>query len=190
MTTPPKLLGKYRTPKFRLGDVVRCARRGEVRIVGLSDAPIPWPIGQSYRRVTRSLLTYAGLTEVSARARLSRASALCRLARRTGRRLGDCPSSGRRPSGRRLYQVADAVVLYGGAVGLGEGRISGPLGAAQRHTQSPADDWIRSETPPDWTVVASSLYCPLGPTPLPMRVIRCDCVPGDCQAVRMLCRAT
>ena len=45
MTTPPKLLGKYRTTKFNLGDVVVCARQGDVRIVGLSEAPIPWPLG-------------------------------------------------------------------------------------------------------------------------------------------------
>jgi hypothetical protein len=36
--SPPRLLGKYRTPSFRLGDV---------RITGLSDAPIPWPRGQT-----------------------------------------------------------------------------------------------------------------------------------------------
>ena len=27
-----------------------CARRGDVRIVGLSSAPIPWPIGQRLPR--------------------------------------------------------------------------------------------------------------------------------------------
>ena len=37
----PKLLGSYATPTFSYGDVVECARRGEVRIVGLSSAPIP-----------------------------------------------------------------------------------------------------------------------------------------------------
>jgi hypothetical protein len=46
MTVLPKLLGTYSTPSFDYGDVVECARRGEVRIVGLSEAPIPWPIGQ------------------------------------------------------------------------------------------------------------------------------------------------
>lgn len=49
MISPPQLLGKYRTPRFRHGDVVSCARRGDVRIVGLSDAPIPWPKGQLLR---------------------------------------------------------------------------------------------------------------------------------------------
>ena len=38
------LFGPYCTPRFRVGAVVRCAVRGEVRIVGLSDAPIPWPV--------------------------------------------------------------------------------------------------------------------------------------------------
>ena len=44
---PTRLLGSYAAPAFAVGDVVTCARRGEVRIVGLSSAPIPWPIGQT-----------------------------------------------------------------------------------------------------------------------------------------------
>jgi hypothetical protein len=64
MTNPPSLLGKYRTPRFRIGDVVACARRGEVRIVGLSDAPIPWPLGQPLKGGRRQALSlYAGLAE-------------------------------------------------------------------------------------------------------------------------------
>jgi hypothetical protein len=39
MTTPPRLLGTYQTPAFNYGDVVRCARRGDVRITGVSAAP-------------------------------------------------------------------------------------------------------------------------------------------------------
>jgi hypothetical protein len=38
------LLGPYQTPRFRVSQVVRCEVRGEVQIVGLSDAPIPWPV--------------------------------------------------------------------------------------------------------------------------------------------------
>jgi len=38
------LFGPYRTPRFRIGSLVRCEVRGEVRIVGLSDDPIPWPL--------------------------------------------------------------------------------------------------------------------------------------------------
>jgi len=58
--TPPKLLGNYKTPKFRIGDVVNCARRGEVRIVGLSDAPIPWPLGQLPKGGRRPALLLSG----------------------------------------------------------------------------------------------------------------------------------
>jgi len=39
MTAPPKLLGSYSTPRFEYGDVVRCARRGEVRVVGCPTFP-------------------------------------------------------------------------------------------------------------------------------------------------------
>lgn len=38
--------GKYGTPKFEYDDIVFDEAHGEVRIVGLTDAPIPRPIGQ------------------------------------------------------------------------------------------------------------------------------------------------
>jgi hypothetical protein len=60
MTTPPILLGKYRTPKFRLGAVVNCARRGDVRVVGLSGAPTPWPKGQLLKGGRKSALILYG----------------------------------------------------------------------------------------------------------------------------------
>src|SRR5262249_22013209 len=45
----PRLLGTYASPAFDYGDVVFCARRGDVRIVALSDAgagPRPTVLGQ------------------------------------------------------------------------------------------------------------------------------------------------
>ena len=36
--------GPYRTPRFRYGSVVECAMQGDVRIVGLSNGRIPWPL--------------------------------------------------------------------------------------------------------------------------------------------------
>ena len=38
------LFGPNQTPRFRVGQVVRCEVRGEVRIAGLSEAPISWPV--------------------------------------------------------------------------------------------------------------------------------------------------
>jgi hypothetical protein len=38
-----KLLGTYKTPRFRYGTVVTCEIRGEVKIAGLTNARIPWP---------------------------------------------------------------------------------------------------------------------------------------------------
>jgi hypothetical protein len=54
------LLGSYKTPRFKYGDLVRCEVRGELVVVGLSDAPIPWPLGRPghYRE---SLVVYKGL---------------------------------------------------------------------------------------------------------------------------------
>jgi hypothetical protein len=40
------LLGKYRTPRFRIGQRVRCEVRGEMIITSQTDAPIPWPVGK------------------------------------------------------------------------------------------------------------------------------------------------
>jgi hypothetical protein len=41
-----RLLGKYRTPRFRIGQRVRCQVRGEMVITGMTDAPIQWPVGK------------------------------------------------------------------------------------------------------------------------------------------------
>jgi hypothetical protein len=56
-----RLLGTYRTPRFRIGQRVRCLIRGEVIITGITDAPIPWPIGKFGRG--RSLVIYKGLSK-------------------------------------------------------------------------------------------------------------------------------
>jgi hypothetical protein len=53
------LFGPYKTPRFRLGRVLRCEVRGEVRACGLTDARIPWPFGQG--RWARMLVVYRGL---------------------------------------------------------------------------------------------------------------------------------
>jgi hypothetical protein len=53
--------GPYRTPRFRYGKMAWCEVRGDVRIVGLSDAPIPWPIGQKGR--ARSLVVFGDLAK-------------------------------------------------------------------------------------------------------------------------------
>ena len=57
-----RLLGKYRTPRFRRGQRVRCLVRGEMVITGMTDAPIPWPIGKGYRG-RHSLIVYKDLAK-------------------------------------------------------------------------------------------------------------------------------
>ncbi len=44
-----KLLGTYRTPRFKYGDTVTCAIRGPAKIAGLASGRIQWPmsIGQA-----------------------------------------------------------------------------------------------------------------------------------------------
>ena len=53
------MFGPYQTPAFDYGDTVQCAIRGEVEAVGLTDAPIPWPVGKRGRG--RFLVLYADL---------------------------------------------------------------------------------------------------------------------------------
>ena len=57
-----RLLGKYRTPRFRLGRVVMCEVRGEVVITGMTDARIPWPLGLPGRG-RHSLIVYKDLAK-------------------------------------------------------------------------------------------------------------------------------
>jgi len=52
--------GPYATPRFRIGQPVEDLRRGTVRIVGMSDGPIAWPVGQQER--AKSLVLYRGLS--------------------------------------------------------------------------------------------------------------------------------
>ncbi len=53
--------GSYATPRFRYGQRVSCAVRGEVIIVGLSAGRIPWPIGYVEGNSNRMLVVYRGL---------------------------------------------------------------------------------------------------------------------------------
>jgi hypothetical protein len=62
--------GRYRTPRFRYGAKVEDARRGRVKIVGITDAPIPWPIGM--KRGGKSPVLYGALTRGPARVQSSR----------------------------------------------------------------------------------------------------------------------
>jgi hypothetical protein len=63
-----RLLSKLRTPRFRIGQTVRCAIRGEVTISGINDAPILWPIGKRGRS-GRSLVVYKDLLKAIRRGR-------------------------------------------------------------------------------------------------------------------------
>jgi hypothetical protein len=54
-----RLLGRYRTPRFRLGQWVRCLIRGEVEVAGVHDGPIPWPVCKTSRR--HAIIVYADL---------------------------------------------------------------------------------------------------------------------------------
>jgi hypothetical protein len=56
-------LGPYTTPRFKYGQVVWCESRGWMKIVGLSDAKIPWPIGRLVTSPTGrdSLIIFRGL---------------------------------------------------------------------------------------------------------------------------------
>jgi hypothetical protein len=105
--------GRYSTPKCRIGQLVECEVRGTVRIVGLTDAKIPWPIGS--RRGARSLVVYKVL-ERAIRMEASQAIThwwgASMSAVRTWRRALDVgPMT---PGTRRLHQA------YGGQINAGK----------------------------------------------------------------------
>ena len=53
--------GRYKTPRFRIGQTVIDAIRGEVTIVGITDGRIPWPIGKTKR--AKTLVMFRGLAK-------------------------------------------------------------------------------------------------------------------------------
>ena len=65
-----KLHGTYRTPRFRIGAKVTCQVRGELRIVGVSEGRIPWPLGNG-RRGARSLVVDGDLARAIRRESVS-----------------------------------------------------------------------------------------------------------------------
>jgi hypothetical protein len=59
MSAPALKYGPYLTPPVIKGCRVVCGVRGVVRLVGLSEAPLPWPVGE--KDGERSLVVYKGL---------------------------------------------------------------------------------------------------------------------------------
>ncbi len=55
-----RLLGKYKTPRFRIGQKVFCEIRGDVTICGIHDALILWPLCKRGRGA-QSLVVYKDL---------------------------------------------------------------------------------------------------------------------------------
>jgi hypothetical protein len=60
-TAKVRLHGRYRTPRFRVGAKVTCEVRGELRIFGVTDAPIRWPVGAGARGGAKSLIVCGDL---------------------------------------------------------------------------------------------------------------------------------
>jgi hypothetical protein len=53
--------GPYRTPRFKFGATVPDAIRGEVKIIGISDARIQWPLAHYWAQ--RSIVVYRSLVK-------------------------------------------------------------------------------------------------------------------------------
>ena len=58
------LFGPYHTPRLRYGDALRCELRGELIVTGLTDAPVPWPLGSSNVEDERRLF-YVAVTRAT-----------------------------------------------------------------------------------------------------------------------------
>jgi hypothetical protein len=81
-----RLLGKYRTPRFRIGQRVLCQLRGRVVITGITDAPIPWPLCTCGSGGRHSLVVYKDLAKA---VRRESEQAICHW-------FGVCPSAVRK----------------------------------------------------------------------------------------------
>jgi hypothetical protein len=57
--------GPYKTPRFKYGSIVEGVARGDMKISGITDAPIPWPIGKppGVKGGRPSLILYKSLVE-------------------------------------------------------------------------------------------------------------------------------
>jgi hypothetical protein len=55
--------GPYRTPRFRYGSIKQCALQGDVKIVGISNGRIPWPLAVKPGRGGRSFVLYGDLAK-------------------------------------------------------------------------------------------------------------------------------
>ncbi len=53
--------GPYFPARVKKGDILQCARLGEMRVVGWSDGPLPWPKGVRGRGGPPSLILFADL---------------------------------------------------------------------------------------------------------------------------------
>ena len=56
-TPPPKLLGHYRTPRCKPGQVFPCVVHGDCEVTGITDAPIPWPFARARGNVRQLLVS-------------------------------------------------------------------------------------------------------------------------------------
>src|SRR6267142_256090 len=100
------LFGPYLTPRFDYGAKVECEARGEITIVKLTDARIPWPVGRSSR--ADSPVLYGDL------ARAVRREAICAVRHWLGiggaaihqwRRAFNVPATVAKQTGRTLRAV-------------------------------------------------------------------------------------
>lgn len=59
-----RLLGTYRTPRVRLGEVIPCeARDCDLVVVEITNARIPWPVGRRKGQAGKSLIVFGELAE-------------------------------------------------------------------------------------------------------------------------------
>lgn len=55
--------GPYASPRFKFGGLATCEARGSVIACGLTDAPIPWPLGRPPGRSSRGPIIYRDLAK-------------------------------------------------------------------------------------------------------------------------------
>ncbi len=114
------MLGRYKPPRYRYGQTVRCEVRGELVIVGTHEAPIPWPVGK--RGQVRAIVVYGDLARAVRRESVAAVAHHWRVNRQTAWKWRKALGVPEFTEGTRRLHAEQAVALPG----MVEGRARAP----------------------------------------------------------------
>lgn len=149
MPPPPLVAGPYATPRVRLGrTVVDEARDCDVVVVGLSDAPIPWPLGRPRGGRATALVVFAGLARA---VRVESNAAVCHhwgVSPQTVTKWRRALGVGKYTAGTTRLKASSAKASPGIAAALGKARVTATDQVRRRKVAA-----AKRGKPRPWTVI-------------------------------------